>query len=278
MNRFASSAAVLALAAASACLQGQIAPNTAGTFSAGPNGGSLLYGHTEPVANVEVPAGMKGQLLEIDVKEGQTVKKGDPLAKLDDAIQQATVELAKEEAEATVSIRYVQNQLASAQNDYAKVKNNPSFNDTEKRQKELDVKQAELAVEKAQEDQHQDVIKLKREQITLDHMTIRSPIDGSVLRVNKQAGEETDDNPLAIIVQTNHLNAVFFPPKQLFGKVHVGDKVTLNVEGQMRDAVVVDVDPIIDQASELFRVKMEFDNADGKIAAGSAATWTWKGK
>ncbi len=259
-------------------LCGQDLPQTAGTVSTSATGDSLIFGHTEPVANVEVPAGMKGQLLEVNVKEGQIVKKGDPLAKLDDAIQQATVEMAREEAEATVSIRYVQNQLASAQNDYAKVKNNPSFNDTEKKQKELDVKQAQLAVEKALEDQHQSAIKLKREQITLDHMTIRSPIDGSVLRVNKQAGEETDENPLAIIVQTNRLNAVFFPPKPLFGKVHVGDKVELNIEGKVRDAMVVDVDPIIDQASELFRVKMEFDNADGKIPAGSAATWTWKAK
>jgi multidrug efflux pump subunit AcrA (membrane-fusion protein) len=158
------------------------------------------------------------------------------------------------------------------------MKNNGSVGDFEKRQKELDVKQAALAVEKAQEDQHEAAIELKREQITLDHMTIRSPIDGSVLRVNKQAGEETDDNPLAIIVQTHRLNAVFFPPKQLFGKVHVGDKVSLNVEGLVREASVVDVDPIIDQSSELFRVKMEVDNADGKIPAGSAATWAWKGK
>jgi RND family efflux transporter MFP subunit len=275
MNRITISVALLL---AAACLQGQTSSNTAGTFATGANGESLLYGHTEPIANVEVPAGMKGQILEVDVKEGQVVKKGDPLAKLDDSIQQASVELAKKKAEATVSIRYVQNQLASAQNDYDKVKNNPSFNDTEKRQKELDVKQAQLAVEKAEEDQRESVIELKREQITLDHMTIRSPIDGSVLRVNKQAGEETDENPLAIVVQTNRLNAVFFPPKQLFGKVSVGDKVTLNVEGQMRDAVVVAVDPIIDQSSELFRVKMEFDNSDGKIPAGSAATWTWKGK
>ncbi len=226
---------------------------------AGADGDHLLTGHTEPSAKVEVQAGVRGKLLEIDVKEGQVVQKDQVLAKIDDAIQLSTVQLAKMEADGTINIRYVQNQLESAKNDYAKVKDNPSFNDTEKRQKQLEVNQAALAVEKAQEDQHESQVKLQREQITLDHMTIRSPLSGSVLRVNKQAGEETDDNPLVILVQTQKLNAVFFPPKQLFGKIRVGDKVTLDVEGVRRDAVVIAVDPIIDQ--ELFRVKLEFDNS-----------------
>jgi len=243
-----------------------------------PNGDVQISGHMEPAARVEVPAGMRAQILEVDVKEGEAVRKGQQLAKLDDSIQRETVELAKATANGTVAIQYEQNQLASAQNQYDKVKDNPGFNDTEKRQKELEVKQAELAVEKAQEDQREDQIKLKREQITLDHMTIVSPIDGSVLRVNKQAGEETDENPLIVVVQMSKLNAVFFPPKEFFGKVHVGDKVMLDIEGEQREATVVTVDPIIDQASGMFRVKMEVDNADGRIPAGVDTMWTWKGK
>jgi multidrug resistance efflux pump len=109
-------------------------------------------------------------------------------------------------------------------------------------------------------------------------MTVRSPIDGSVLRVSKQAGEETDDNPLIVVVDTKKLYAVFDMPRQVFGKVHVGDKETIQTEGVDRDAAIISVDPIIDLASGLFRVKMEVDNADGKIPAGVDVVWSWQGK
>jgi len=40
----------------------------------------------------------------------------------------------------------------------------------------------------------------------------------------------------------------------------------------------VAVDPIIDPASQIFRVKLEVDNTDGKLAAGVNAVWTWAKK
>jgi RND family efflux transporter MFP subunit len=240
------------------------------------SGKLVITGHMDPAAKVEVPAGSHGELSAVDVKEGQVVKKGQQLAKLDDAIQQATVDLAKTAAENTIIIQAQENELASAQNQYDKVKNNPGFNDTEKRQKELDLKQAKLKLEEAKEEQLENKIKLQQEQIRLDHMTIRSPIDGSVLRVNKEAGEETDDNPLVVVVDTHKLYAVFDMPRQLFGNVHVGDKETVQTEGITREATVISVDPIIDLASGLFRVKMELDNSDGRIPAGVDVTWEGK--
>ncbi len=240
---------------------------------ASPEGKLVITGHMALAADVKVPAGMKGQLAEVNVKEGQAVKKGQQLAKLDDSIQQATVALAKATAETTVLVRYAQNQLDSAQVQWEKVKSNPGFGPEEKRQKELDVKQAELGLEKEMEEQAENKIKLQQEQNRLDHMTIRSPIDGYVLRVNKQAGEETDDEPLIEVVDTSKLYAVCDMPRQLFGKVHVGDKETVQTEGITREATVISVDPVMDLASGLFRVKMEVDNGDGKVPAGVDVTW-----
>jgi hypothetical protein len=74
----------------------------------------------------------------------------------------------------------------------------------------------------------------------------------------------------------NKLTAVFYPPKQMFGKVRVGDKVELELELEppvKKQAVVVAVDPIIDSSSQLFQVKMELDNAEAKVPAGTGATW-----
>jgi len=90
----------------------------------------------------------------------------------------------------------------------------------------------------------------------------------------------TDENPVIVVVQTSKLNAIFYPPKELFGKIAVGDKVTLTL-GKKSDtpvdvpAVVVAVDPIIDPASQIFRVKLELDNAEGKLPAGIDASWNF---
>ena len=244
--------------------------------TAGPEGKLVITGHMAPAADVKVAAGIRALLSEVNVKEGQAVKKGQQIAKLDDAIQQATVALAKHSAETTVLVRYAQNQLDSAKNQWEKVKNNQGFSPEEKRQKELDVKQAELGLEKEKEEQAENQIKLQQEQNRLDHMTIRSPIDGYVLRVNKQAGEETDDDPLIEVVDTSKLYAIFDMPRQEFGKVRVGDKETVQTEGLTRDATVISVDPVMDLASGLFRVKMEVDNSDGKVPAGVDVVWEAK--
>ena len=86
------------------------------------------------------------------------------------------------------------------------------------------------------------------------------------------------DKPLAVIVQTAKLNARFYPPKPLFGKVHAGDKVMIELKTEppvTREATVVSVDPVVD-ASQLFGVKVELENADQAIPAGVPAVWIWK--
>ena len=45
-----------------------------------------------------------------------------------------------------------------------------------------------------------------------------------------------------------------------------------------RDGVVVAIDPIVDPAGQIFRVKLEVDNSDGKLAAGVTAVWNWSKK
>jgi len=281
----AGAAAVIAMVVSAAMAMGQTVPaasggaGTPGTATTGPGGVLHMTGQTEPVAKVEVPAGMKGQLASVDVKEGQLVKKGEQLAKLDDAIQVKQVELATLDAQSDVKIKAAENNLEFARNDYNRIKAVPAASEAEKRKDELLVRQYELEVLQSKEEQKQKQVKLEQEKITLDRMTIRSPIDGAVLRVNKQAGEQTDENPLIVVVKVDKLDAVFYPPKELFGKVKVGDKVKLDfatVPPTNREAVVVAVDPIIEQS--LFRVKFEVDNADAKIPAGTSVVWNFGAK
>ena len=227
---------------------------------------------------MEVPAAVHGILAEVNVKEGQPVKKGDPLARLDDALQKTKVEYERVGGRGYRgnSIRAESGGIRRAPSSQIQAINNPPL--VEVQQKQLAVKQAQLQLEAARDKQKQSQARYQEEQLVLQRMTIRSPIEGSVLSVKKQAGEQTDEGPVAVVVQTSKLSAIFYPSKDLFGKIAVGDKATLDLEGQKRDAVVVTVDPIIDPASGIFRVKLEVDNTDGKLAAGVTATWMWSKK
>jgi HlyD family secretion protein len=247
---------------------------TAGSFTL-VNGVMKMRGQTEPAARVEVPSILRGQLMEVDVKEGDAVKKGQVLAKLDDAMQVLAVQAAQLEASNDAEVRLAQAQIDYAKNEYERIRSNPSASDFEKRQKQLAVTQAEISLDFQKAKLAAAQAKLKQEQTTLERMTIKSPMDGLVLRVPKQAGEQTDENPVAVVVQTNKLSALFFPPRSMFGKITAGEKVKLTMETEPvmeREAVVTAVDPAVDPAG-LFRVKLEVDNTDGKIPAGTPATW-----
>jgi len=256
-----------------------VAAQSAPSSRVAATGDLVLSGQTVPVAKIEVPASVRGIVAELNVKEGQPVKKGDQLARLDDELQRQKVESERLDADSTLEVEDAQNQLKSAQAEYEKFKASRAA-PIELSQKEADVKHKELTVKAAQEKAAQSKIHLREETITLERMTLRSTIDGSVLRVNKQVGEMTDENPVIVVVQTSKLNAIFYPPKELFGKIAVGDKVTLTL-GKKSDtpvdvpAVVVAVDPIIDPASQIFRVKLELDNAQGKLPAGIDASWNF---
>jgi HlyD family secretion protein len=241
----------------------------------------VVHGQTEPSQRVEVPSVEEGQVATIAVHEGQPVKKGQVIATLDDRVQALSVKLEKEKADSQVAIESALNQEKVARLTYQRyLQMGKVASAAETQQKKLALEEATLAVQQARENQAQRQVKLATAQAILDRMTIRSPISGSILRLAKHAGEAVKiDDTVATVVRISKLNVVFFPPEQLFGKVKVGDKVTIQVDTVppvQRVATVIAVDPIINPASELFRVKMRLNNAQQQIAAGTAARWTWK--
>lgn len=281
MKRAFASLVILSFAAVAAAQTASAPVESAGTFSVDSRGAVRLLSQTQPSAMVSITAEVRGKLASIQATEGQTVKKNDVLVQLDDSLQAQEVALAKVKAESQTQIKAAQNQLEFDQNAYEKVKNNSAATETEKREKLLKVKQSELTLDLANEGQKEAQAKYQQEKLKLEQMTIRSPIDGQVLRINKQAGEQTDENPLIVVVQTSKLEAPFYPPKQMFGKIKAGDKVMLEMGTEpptKKEGVVVTVDPIIDPASQLFRAKVEIDNSDRIIPAGTTATWTWMPK
>ena len=238
-----------------------------------------FQGQTEPAAKVEVPTAQRGRIAAILAQEGQSIKKGDILARLDMSVQEATVAMQEFKARSDTDIKYAKVALEYARTELEKYQK-ASASPADIRSKELALRQAEAYLAKTIDAQEAEKLALTREKIVLENMIIRCPIDGYVHRINKQAGEAIDENqPFAVVVQTNVVLVSFFLPEQLFGKLKAGDKATLELASNpplKREATVVSVDPYVDPAGHLFRVKMSMDNADNKIPVGVSATWVMK--
>jgi len=110
----------------------------------------------------------------------------------------------------------------------------------------------------------------------LKEKTIRSPLDGIVVKRYKEPGESVDrTEKLFDIVNIDRVYIQFYLDPKMIGKVAVGEKLPMRfptLGTQIFEASVSFVDPRIDAASGLFRVKLLLDNPNHDIKAGMRGT------
>lgn len=108
----------------------------------------------------------------------------------------------------------------------------------------------------------------------LEEKTIKSPMAGIVVKRYKEPGESIDrTEKLFDIVNIDQVYVQFYLDPSFIEKLAVGDKVPVRFPAfrnpnQQFDASVAFIDPRIDAASGLFRVKLLVDNPNHDIKAG----------
>jgi membrane fusion protein (multidrug efflux system) len=131
----------------------------------------------------------------------------------------------------------------------------------------------ESALEK-QTDLELEKIQHKLAQAALDEKTIRSPLSGIVVKKYKEAGEAVDrTDKLFDIVNIDKIYVQFYLDPKFMDKIPPDAKVTVRFPSlpsgsQEYNATVAFIDPRIDAASGLFRVKLLLDNPNHEIKAG----------
>ncbi|TAN47531.1 MAG: efflux RND transporter periplasmic adaptor subunit [Methylococcaceae bacterium] len=240
-----------------------------------------ISGITKPIHAVVLSGPMHGQIEQINVKEGDTVGVGQTLITLRhrvEALETEKLELIWKDKSALKAAANRKSTLAklleSSQALYAGggsiSKEALSKEQVEARQAEADWQRLEVAEEKERLE-----YELAKEE--LDRRFIKSSIAGTVTRIRHDMGERYQINePLIELVDTSRgwfianvddaTGRRLRPAQEVSLSFQAGDK-QLQVKGR-----VVYLAPVLDAASGLMEIKVEFANPDNLIHLGSSGT------
>jgi len=202
----------------------------------------------QPYLQVKLSSGVPGILGEVLVDRGDFVKKGQLLARLVSDAQEAGYELARARAE------FAERRVERNQELYRK----QMISIHEKDEMETEAHLLKLEVREVEEQ--------------LKMRSIRSPLDGVVVKRHLSVGEYVQQEAMLELAQIDPLRVEVAVPVRLYGKIQVG--MTARVEWEapladVRSATVTVVDPVVDAASGTIGIRLELPNPDHRLPAGT---------
>lgn len=223
----------------------------AGAFIAGAEEPAIL-GYTEPYRIITVSAADVGVIAEMSVKEGDTVTKGQVLAKLDTSVLSAELDISKAEAKLATT----RNQRVVELTQSTRV----TPEEVEKARTELAIKQAQV----------------RKIEAMIEVRTMRSPVDGVVTEIKRDPSESISlaAPHVLTVVQIDRLSVNLFLSPARAESLKTGDRSELMLLDPERrvPATVEFVNPTIDAASGTVRVKFAIENRGGEIRSGGRCT------
>ena len=218
-------------------------------------------GSVKALNTVTVRAQVNGKIVEIDFDEGQDIKKGDVIARIDDGVykaqrDQAVAKKAQDEA-----------LLAGAQRDLNRYQ--LMVKTASGTQQQVDTQLSLVAQYTAQI--QVDVAAIESAQATLDYTTIKAPIDGRTGIRNVDIGNlvsSSDTTGIVTLSQIQPISVLFSIPQQQLARVNAASLAgTLAVQAMGNDGqTVVDngslavVDNQVDPTTGTIKLKANFPN------------------
>lgn len=226
-------------------------------------------GTVQAANTVQIRPRIEGALESVTFSEGQVVKKGDVLAKIDArfyeaALDQAKAKLAQDRAQLDSDRRDLARDQQLADRAFAS-------------RQQLDQRRA--AVAKGEALIEADEAAVESAQVQLDYTTITAPFDGRIGIRGVDAGNivrPSDTTPIATLTQHQPINVLFSLPETQLAPLRAAmqaGSVTVTAHHQDTDAELASgilqvVDNQIDPATGTVRLKAEFANQDNALWPG----------
>lgn len=238
--------------------------------------------YTRPYRSVAVSAAEVGVLSEIRVREGDHVKKGQVLAKLDDSVLVASLEVARAAKQSEGSLK-----AAEAEKD-ARLKILNSYKEL-RDQGNASPRECERAIDEhlkssarllaVREDLEVRRLEYERVKVQINQRHIKSPISGHVIQIEKEAGEfVSPTDPVVVhVVQLDSLKVVFSVPVQWRSSISAGQSIPLTVgDGKLKttcNGKIEFVSPVAEPETGEVRVTVRILNPGSRIQSGVICRW-----
>lgn len=240
-----------------------------------------ISGITEPIHDVLLSLPTTGTVEKIFYSEGDYVKKGKVILTLDNQLESLEVARRKliweskaELNSATARVATLGSQLDSTRKLYTTT-GSISKEEVEQQQLEYDLAVAEK--KRLENNEEREYIEYQIALEQLHKRSLRAPFSGTITEFRVDIGETSElDVPLVHLVDTSRCLFVCTLEEQVGRTLKRGPDVDLEIQagaGTIKlKGEITYVDPVVDPASGLQKVKVLFQNKDGEINPGVAGT------
>jgi HlyD family secretion protein len=228
-----------------------------------------------PINRIELKSKASGQIEELPVEEGDFVRKGDLIARLDQKDERAA------EAQAQADLDIAKAELKQAEVEYSR--GEQLFQQNLISQEERDQIELNLAIAKGKFVQATTILDRAKER--LSESIVKAPIDGIILQKYVEKGQIIASGvsnvgggtPIADIADMHKVHIEAGIDEIDIGKIQVGQTANVTPEAYPNltfNGMVVRIAPEakIEQNVTLFDVIIEIENAEGKLKSGMNAT------
>ena len=219
-------------------------------------------GVVEQSGTVQLTTLLNARVLDVRVKIGDVVKKGDLLIRWDDRLIRVKVEAGRQAVETgVIKVRDLERQLGR----YTSLEN-------KKMAPPLDVEKAEMALAEARDALAKAQLDFEQAKIDLEGVEMRAPIDCIVLERLVNPAETTHKDQL--VMRLGALDPVLVAPKiteEKIHSVHIGLPAETSFPafpGEVFQGKVVKVDPNIDPVTRTFTTYVELENPELRLKPG----------
>jgi multidrug efflux system membrane fusion protein len=226
-------------------------------------------GNVEPYATVTVKARVDGQIMEVGFREGEEVKAGTVLFRIDPRPYEAAVAQAQAIQQRDIA------QLAQADRQEQRYKELLEKNFISKEA----YAQYKTAAETAQSAVMASRAQLDNARLQLDYTTIRSPINGYAGKIQIQKGnlvKANDSVPLVVLNQVHPVYVNFAIPEQSLATIRrymkagplAAQALAAGSENVLGSGRLVFVDNQVDPTTGTIRLRAQFENRDNALWPG----------